>query len=123
MDAAAATRMKAVSLTLAVMMAAPAPPPACADPVWSIRPEPGLVCMAPKTGSLIVSQPSAKAPPLAVAGAIVFVMQRHRPVNGYVEIERPNKQTGWIEQATLSPGPDNCVPMLMSNGLILTGGG
>ncbi|MEA2741929.1 MAG: hypothetical protein QOG25_300, partial [Acetobacteraceae bacterium] len=46
-------------------------------------------------------------------------MQPQRAENGYVEVERPNRQAGWIQQGALSPGPAGCIPMLMSNGLIL----
>jgi hypothetical protein len=91
------------------------------DAVWAVRPEPGLVCMAASSPTSILLEPKANGVALAIAGPIVFVVQPRRVSNGYVEIERPNKQIGWVAQSTLSICPDRCVPTLMSNGLILIG--
>jgi hypothetical protein len=68
-----------------------------------------------------VEQPRADAQPLASAGPIVFAIKPQHVENGYVEVERPNGQIGWIQQTALSAGPAACVPTLMSNGLVLTG--
>ena len=107
---------------IALLFTLPAPL-AHADPVWAVRPEPGLVCMATSTPApQILDVPSAKGRPLAVAGPIVLARHPSHLDNGYVEVERPNKQTGWVLQGALSPGPAKCVPTLMSNGLILIGG-
>jgi hypothetical protein len=93
-----------------------------AEAVWAIRPEPGLVCMA-TTQPLpqILEQPRADALPLATAGPIVFAVKPQHVEAGYVEVERPNGQTGWVQQTALSAGPASCVPTLMSNGLVLAG--
>ena len=101
-----------------VTLAALSPLAALADPVWAIRPEPGLICMAVSSAKPILDQPHGR--PTATSGQIVFVFKPMRPQDGFVEIERPNRQVGWIEQDILSPAP-NCTPTLMSNGLILTG--
>lgn len=93
-----------------------------ADVVWAIRPEPGLTCMAvSEAGIQILEFPRPDSPRIATAGAIVFAFQPQRIVNGYTEIQRPNRQAGWIQQASVSAGPAACVPSLMSNGLILMG--
>jgi hypothetical protein len=106
-----------ISLIALFLLGAPL---AHADPVWAVRPVPDLVCMtAVQPSPQIMEQPRAGARPLAVAGPIVFAMQPQRAENGYVEVERPNRQAGWIQQGALSPGPAGCIPMLMSNGLIL----
>ena len=91
-----------------------------ADPVWAVRPEPGLVCMTSQSAQ-IVEQPRADAQSLAIAGPVVFVITPKHIDGGYVEIERPNKQVGWVAQSALSAGPVGCVPTLMSNGLVLAG--
>jgi hypothetical protein len=110
--------MRKASL-LAVLVATQA----MADPIWPVRPEPGLACMAVTSpGVQILAQPHPAASALATAGPLVFAVQPQKLSNGYVEIERPNKEPGWIQQDALSPGPANCVPTLMSNGLILIGG-
>ena len=41
-------------------------PIAHADPVWAVRPEPGLVCMTTSQPAPIVEQPRADAQPLAI---------------------------------------------------------
>lgn len=111
--------MRIVLLTAALTLAASL---AWADPVWSVRPEPRLACMATsRAGSEILDGPRGRARPLAVAGGIVFILQPPHIDSGYVEVERPNRQTGWIEQSALAPAPDGCTPMLMSNGLVLPG--
>ena len=104
-----------------IILAALVAPSAHADPVWPVRPEPGLVCMSVTSPGQIIEQPRSNATALATAGPIVFAVQPLRVANGYVEVERPNKQTGWISQSVLAPGPVPCVPTLMSNGLILIG--
>ena len=101
-----------------IALAALTPLSALADPIWAIRPEPGLICMAVSSAKPILDQPHGQ--PTATSGQMVFVLKPMRPLDGFVEIERPNRQTGWIEQSALSPAPD-CTPTLMSNGLILTG--
>jgi hypothetical protein len=106
------------SVLLILLVAAPA----MADPVWPVRPEPGLVCMAAASGAQIQVQPHADATALATAGPIVLVVRPQQAINGYLQIERPNKQPGWVKLDALSPGPAKCVPTLMSNGLILIGG-
>jgi hypothetical protein len=103
-------------LTLAAAISA-----AHADPIWAVRPEPGLVCMTTSQPAPIVDQPRADAQPLAMAGPIVFVITPQHVDGRYIEIERPNHQVGWIQQSVLSAGPTKCVPTLMSNGLILIG--
>ena len=105
-------------ITLALLIAAV---PAYADPDWAIRPEPGLICMSPQPGTVIFELASVKSKQIAIAGRIVLVRQQRKPVDGFVEIERANRQLGWVEQSALSPGPDGCVPTLMSNGLIYAG--
>jgi hypothetical protein len=99
-----------------------AAPLAHADPVWAVRPEPGLVCMTTSHSAPIQEQPRADAPAVATAGPIVFIITPQHVEAGYVEVERPNHQIGWIQQDALSAGPTKCVPTLMSNGLILTAG-
>lgn len=95
------------------------PTVAYADPVWAIRPEPGLVCMSTTSLAPILEQPQVEAHPIANAGPVVFVLRPVRVENGFVEIERPNKQAGWIAQSALHQGSEHCQPTLMSNGLIL----
>jgi len=104
-------------ILLAVLLASPA----CADPVWPVRPEPGLVCMTLTAPAQIVEQPRSNATSLATAGAIVFAVQPLQISNGYVKVERPNRQIGWVPQTALASGPVKCEPMLMSNGLVLLG--
>jgi hypothetical protein len=72
-------------------------------------------------GIQILEFPRLDARHIATAGSIVFAVQPIRLVNGYVAVERPNRQVGWIQQTSLSNGPAGCAPTLMSNGLILTG--
>jgi hypothetical protein len=95
-------------------------PLAHADPIWAVRPEPSLVCMKSQPAQ-ILELPRADAQPLATAGAVVFVITPEHVDGGYVEVERPNRQTGWMPQSALSAGPVACVPTLMSNGLVLAG--
>ena len=96
--------------------------PALADPVWLIRPEPGLICASvTAVGTQILEHPRSGAPSIATAGRIVFTVQPAQRANGYVEVQRPNKQVGWILQTTLTNGPEKCVPTLTSSGLILPG--
>lgn len=96
-------------------------PLAHADPVWAVRPEPGLVCMTSQPAR-ILEQPRADAQAIAVAGSVVLVVTPQHVDGGYVEVERPNRQAGWMPQSALSAGPAGCVPTLMSNGLILISG-
>ena len=107
------------SLIALFLLAAPL---AHADPAWAIRPEPGLVCMTTSHSVPIQEKPRADALALATAGPIVFIITPQHVEAGYVEVERPNRQIGWIQQDALSAGPTKCVPTLMSNGLILTAG-
>ena len=100
-----------------------APGPAHADPVWAIRPEPGLVCMTTTSPRPpILDLPRADAEVLAVAGPVVLAVKPQHLEAGYVEIERPTRQRGWVRQTALSAATDVCTPTLMSNGLILTVG-
>jgi hypothetical protein len=92
-----------------------------AEPVWAVRPEPGLACMTTSQPAPIMEQPRSDAQPLATAGPIVFAITPRHIEGGYVEVERPNGQIGWIPQTALSSGPPACVPTLMSNGLVLGG--
>jgi len=95
---------------------------AYADSLWAVRPEPGLVCMTTSQPAPIKEQPRADAQALAMSGPIVFVITPQHVDGGYVEIERPTRQAGWVQQGALSAGPAKCVPTLMSNGMILIGG-
>jgi hypothetical protein len=93
-----------------------------AEAVWAIRPEPGLVCMATaQPRPQILDQPRGDALPLATAGPVVFAVKPQHVEAGYMEVERPNGQIGWVQQTALSAGPASCVPTLMSNGLVLPG--
>jgi hypothetical protein len=93
-----------------------------ADPVWPVRPEPRLTCMAVTvTGAQILEQPRPDATHIATAGSIVFAVLPRRLVNGFAAVERPNREIGWVPQNVLTDGPAACVPTLMSNGLVLTG--
>ena len=91
-----------------------------ADPIWAVRPDPRLVCMKTTSAGLpILGLPRANATVLAIAGPLVFAVKPPLADAGYVAVERPNHQRGWVRQASLSPGPAGCTPTLMSNGLIL----
>ncbi len=105
-----------IALALAALLI---PAVAFADPVWAIRPEPGLVCMSTTPLAPILEQPQVDAHPIATAGPVVFVLRPVRVENGFIEIERPNKQAGWIAQNGLHQNLDHCQPTLMSSGLIL----
>jgi hypothetical protein len=111
--------MRIIPLALFLLTA----PLAHAEGIWAIRPEPGLVCMVATTRPppQILEQPRADAQALATAGPVVLAVTPQHVDSGYVEIERPNRQTGWVQQTALSAGPAACVPVLMSNGLILSG--
>jgi len=78
--------------------------------------------MTTSNSAPIQEQPRADAPALATAGPIVFIITPQHVEADYVEVERPNRQIGWIQQDALSAAPTKCVPTLMSNGLILTAG-
>lgn len=110
--------MRVAPLAIALICIAPVTQ---AEPVWAVRPEPGLTCAGTSIPRpAIFDQPRSDASALAIAGPVVLVIKPQHVESGFVEVERPNGQRGWVQQSSLAAGPANCVPSLMSNGLILT---
>lgn len=106
--------------------------PARAQGLHAVRPVPGYQCMSLNLSeqqmedrSLVVpvlAGPSKGAQVVGRAPAVIFAGVPPREVNGYVQVLRFNKQTGWMEASFLkawrNPGSSGqqCVPSFMSNG-------
>ena len=73
-------------------------PLAHADPVWAVRPETRTCVHGVAALRRYSEQPRADAPALATAGPIVFIITPLNVEAGYVEVERPNRQTGGLQQ-------------------------
>jgi hypothetical protein len=94
---------------------------AMADPIWQVRREPGLVCMTmPNKGTAIHSEHFSAARIVGYADSIVFMLLPRRSHDGFTEIERPNRETGWVAEKDMKPQAD-CTPMVMSDGSIKGG--
>jgi hypothetical protein len=94
---------------------------AVADPPWQVHREPGLICMTmPNRGVAIHSVPAQTSDVIGYADSTVFMPLPRRAGNGFVMIERPDREPGWVPEKGMQPKP-NCTPMLMSNGAINEG--
>ena len=92
-------------VAIGVLMATPA---VAESATWSVRPEPGLVCMlAIEPPVAVLPAPQPGATPIGSSNGIVFARSPARIMNGFLEIE---------------PFKEPCVPMLQSNGRLSLGG-
>jgi hypothetical protein len=107
-------------VAIGVLMATPA---VAESATWSVRPEPGLVCMLaiePPVAALPAPQPGAT--PIGSSNGIVFARSPARIMNGFLEIEDTTRGAGWVRKDAVEPFKEPCVPMLQSNGRLSLGG-
>lgn len=123
---------RTVFLVLAVV--AVVPPIVSAQGRTAVAPEPGLVCMSlrmteaqamdPAFVVPLRSAPSATAPSIGQASAIVLVRSPEVVSNGFVKAVLFNGREGWIAAADIKPwhnpggSGQRCIPSRMSDGSI-----
>jgi hypothetical protein len=112
--------MKALATAMGLLAAVPA---YAETTPWSVRPEPGLVCMvAIKPPVVVLPSPQPGATPIGSSNGIVFARSPTRIVNGFLEIEDTARGVGWVPRDAVAPFSEPCVPMLQSNGRLSLGG-
>lgn len=100
------------------------------------RPLPGYQCLALNMTAVEASNPnfmltvrqgpSDQAPVIGTAGALLIAADPVVQKNGYIQITRPNAQTGWVPASSTkpwrSPNPafsnERCYPEILDNGRV-----
>lgn len=113
------------NILLAAVLLAPAA--VQAQGVRAVAPLPGYVCMMladPDAGSPILQAPSATAPRIGIASAIVIVASPPQTLNGFARVMHFDGRPGWVDASRLrtyraaADPRATCTPTRMDNGRI-----
>jgi len=85
---------------------------------------PGLLYNHPELDVPVFAAPSSSAPVIGRAAEVMIVRSPQQPTDGYLQVLRPDKSTGWVWAKVLKPWTNpyapsrRCEPAVMSDGLI-----
>lgn len=96
-----------------------------AQGIQAVQPIPGFQCLAvanPDVPPPVLQSPSATAPHVGMASAVIIAAQPVQGMNGYVKVMHLDGRQGWIEAGQLRPWHSvanptaTCTPAIMSDG-------